>query len=337
MHNNFRVLLFLVHFVLAIFLISVTRESCHIMPTYFQVNQTMHKHASNAFVLGAWVDVVFMLTLIEWISASFALYFLEIPNFLYASNDENLGLHFNVIACCLWNVIFLVFIWMKDNPVPANNIVLSVIMVVTACAVQNFMARAPDKTKDETQPLMKQEFDYQLFFQHRKAKHIEFHDKTYAYHLDQNNRGFICRLAKNGIIVPAFYMVIMALVPGTLTWALQTVMLAHMLLALNGILRELSECACQRRMYGLSSLFLLLICMVLVFVPNYSILFTTDSPVPMYVRALTFVLILVWIIFIVFFTMQLDFKTRHDIHDWIWALISVFFSLVIYSQICKSC
>lgn len=337
MHNNFRVLLFIVHFVLAIVLISKTWEPCHTFPTYYEFNQTMYTHSRNAFVLGSWVNVIFVLTLVEWISASFALYFMEIPNFLYSNNDEYLGLHFNVVLCCVWNIIFLIFIWMKDNDVPANNIILSVIMIVASCAVQNYMARAPDKKKEEQQPIMRNELEYQFFFKGHRAKHIEFHDRTYAYHLDQDNRGFMCRICKNGIIIPAFYMVIMALVPGSVTWAVQMVFLAHVLLALNAILRELSDCKCQRRMHGLSCLILLIICIALIFVPNYGILFASNSPVPMYVRILTFLLVLVWIIFIVFFNMQLDHKTRHDVHDWLWALGTVLYVLVIYSQICKSC
>lgn len=362
MYDFVRIAIFLVHFVFAIVLTNIAFEGkeCFLKPTYYLHNNTdAVAHPRDTFILGSWVNVIMSLAVVEWINASFALYYINIPNFFDSENEENLGLHFNVIVCTVWNFLLIVIMWMKYSSlnIPANNHALFVFLILGAIAVQNFMARAPEKAKYDKLAYNDKSLDTnKLQFQtfnlipmlssnsHLSARHhLVFHAKTYAYQLDQDNRGYVCRMCAGALTTPLFYMVMLSLVPGTFTWVVQIAFTTQILLNFNIILQEISVTADSKPFYPLQTLymitsaFLFLLIIFLFWVPNASLLFTGTSPIPVYARVLTFLLVLIWIAAVTFRYFSWSHVVRHDVLDvGRLAFVLIFFG-VIAANICEVC
>ena len=341
-----RVVIFIVHLLLAIWLLSIAFKdtSCHNKPTYSQTGPDLARVPFNTFVLGSWVNIITTLTVVEWIAAGFALYFMDLPNYLDPTNDENLGLHSTILLSTAWNLVFLVILWMKYDTlnIPPNNIFIYVLAICAATAVQNLMGRAQiDPKKDVAPRSYEPVFDTNIFFNPRSYshhKHLEFHDRSYARHLDMSVRGMVCRLCEGAIITPLLYMTLIALVPGSLTWVIQIVFAAQIVLNLNLILAQFSvENPTLVYIYRTNALLLILIVATGLYGPNFFVIFGGNSPTPVYVKVFYFLLIVAWIAYVVVFVMEYTHRFRHDLVDWIGLVVKVIFVAITAMHICDTC
>lgn len=344
-----RSVIFLVHAVISIWLMTVLfqKKECYVKPTLFQDDDRLLQHDRDAYVLGAWVNVPMMLTLIEWIAASFALYVLDIPNMLDPTNDENLGLHSNVLLCTLWNIVFLIVMWMNhtDLYIPANNIFLYVLAIIATIAVQNFMARA----KPAAEALNAKKNDYRAVELEDKGfwktdarraqqnEHLEFHDRSYVRHLDESPRGLVCRMCHEAIAMPLFFLVMFSIVPGSLTWVAQTVFVLQIMLNLNIILQSFTETMYNSLLYLINVIFCCLGSMAAFYAPAFPLLFTGDSPVPVYARILVFLMLLMWIVFAFLWTFDYHIFYKHDVYDWLTLAFKLVYVVIIANNVCNVC
>lgn len=342
-----RVVIFAVHVVLSFWLLYLAFQdtSCYVKPTYYQDHDQLTTMPKNSFVFGSWVNIITTLALIEWITASFALFYTELPNYIDPYNDENLGLHSTIILCTVWNVIFFAIQWMKYESlqIPANNFILYIVMLLATIAVQNYLGRAHpgiDSKKHDSLTMQSDTLKVDVFFKNSKGfhKHIEFHDRSYAHHLDLTSGGSICRLAQSAITMSLMYVVLFALVPGTLTWVLQIVFVAHIVMALNLILRiRTMDNETVGWIYSVNAMILLALYGGLIFGPNFFNLFAATTPIPRYVQVLVILLILFWILAIVLMQQDYDLRMRHDATDWLNLGFKIVYVVVIATQICEVC
>lgn len=341
-----RVVIFVIHLILALWLVSLGFKdtACHNKATYTQQNDTsLVRMPFQSFVLGSWVNVIMTLAVVEWIAASFALYFMDLPNYLDPTNDENLGLHSTILMSTAWNLVFLVVLWMKHDVlnIPPNNIFVFVLAILGAIAVQNLMGRAQiDPKKDAAPRSYEPVFDTNIFFSAKQSnhKHLEFHDRSYANHLDLSSRGVVCRMCESAFITPLIYMALIALVPGSLTWAAQVAFAAQIVLNFNMILANFTtENTSVVYIYRTNALLLLLVIATVLYGPNFFLFFGSNTPIPMYVRALYFLIVLAWAAYIAAFLMDYNHRFRHDLLDWIGLLVKVILISVVATHICDVC
>ena len=343
-----RIVIALVHFILAITLInsSLSNNTCYVKPTYYVVNGSIFPHLKNSYVIGSWVNVITSLTVIEWINASFALYYLYLPNFLDAENEENLGIHFNVLVVTVWNLIFLAITWIASGTlnIPPNNLFLYVFLVLGAIGTQNYMARAPASSKQAEERLYENERSMiahmstvNFFSRKTTATHLHFHERTYAHHLDTSTKGFVCRLCQGVLTGPLTLMVIAALSPGTYTWVAQSLYITLFLVFVLMILQQKSDSIALESIYMVCNATLVVLILFLFFWPNSDLLFTGTTPIPLFARILTFVVVLWFLADAGVLYAGLEYKYLHDTWDLVKMIFYVVYVAVVVMNVCSLC
>lgn len=81
---------------------------------------TMDSHST---VLGSSIDIAYLITLFEWVSASFAFFYLDLPL------DAKLAGHFKTAVATVWNLVLLIVILALQQKwdTPRNNVILAVV------------------------------------------------------------------------------------------------------------------------------------------------------------------------------------------------------------------
>ena len=91
---------------------------------------------------GAW-NVLVLIMVFEWITASFALLYLQEPALLWRLIPMPPGVHPVPAIATLWNVALIVILWLFRTTlmVPDNNLLIYSLQLVTAIFMLNYLAR----------------------------------------------------------------------------------------------------------------------------------------------------------------------------------------------------
>lgn len=97
----------------------------------------------DAHVFGASWNTIAAVTVFEWITAGYALYYVDPFDSWMPYWPLWWGYHPVVAVCTTWNFIMLVILWSSRTTinVPPNNLFLFMANLVSAIGVQNFLAR----------------------------------------------------------------------------------------------------------------------------------------------------------------------------------------------------
>jgi hypothetical protein len=91
---------------------------------------------------GAW-NVLMLVVMFEWITASFALLYLEEPAIIWQNIPMPPGVHPLPAIATIWNLVLLVIIWIYriQLQIPDNNLVIFTFILIKTIMAQNYIAR----------------------------------------------------------------------------------------------------------------------------------------------------------------------------------------------------
>lgn len=97
----------------------------------------------RGFMLGAAWNVLVLILVFEWITASFALIYLQEPAILWRNIPMPPGVHPVPAIATLWNLALIVILWLFRSTlmVPDNNLFLYSLQLVAVIFMQNYLAR----------------------------------------------------------------------------------------------------------------------------------------------------------------------------------------------------
>lgn len=204
----------------------------------------------RAFTIGASWNILMIITMFEWITASFALMYTEEPTFIWSAIPTPPGLVAQPFLATIWNLTLLILMWACRNMlrIPDNNLFLFTAILLAVIVKQNYMAKAPEPQTttvkvmiaDSSIPLIGAEWKTDTFIRNRRRKEekelaphfgagaeISFHLPQYVQLLDSSGKAVIARLMEYTSTAPL-------LMVGTLinsdstapTWLYQVVLLS---------------------------------------------------------------------------------------------------------------
>ena len=120
-------------------------------PRMWDVTQDVRSLTPGA----AW-NVLILILVFEWVTASFALVYTQEPSALWASVPVPPGTVAQPFIATLWNLTLLVVLWVcrAQLRVPDNNLLIYTAVFFASMVAQNYMARPRDNETPETQPLI---------------------------------------------------------------------------------------------------------------------------------------------------------------------------------------
>lgn len=100
----------------------------------------------QSLTIGSSWNVLVLILMFEWITASYALLYLEEPAIVWANFPVPPGVHPVPFTATLWNVLLLVLLWLyrKTFLLPDNNLLLFSFLLGVTVILQNYIARSVD-------------------------------------------------------------------------------------------------------------------------------------------------------------------------------------------------
>lgn len=94
---------------------------------------------------GAW-NVLILIVMFEWITASFALLYLEEPAILWQNIPMPPGVHPLPALATMWNIVLLILLWLYHTQLllPDNNLVMFTFILLFTIIIQNYVAGPQD-------------------------------------------------------------------------------------------------------------------------------------------------------------------------------------------------
>ena len=94
----------------------------------------------QSYVPGSSWNILVTILLFEWITSSFALFYLDPGDWLVSIIP---GLHIIPVLCTVWNLVLLVILWAAQSTIQVtdNNLFVFSVGIVFVVVVQNYMAR----------------------------------------------------------------------------------------------------------------------------------------------------------------------------------------------------
>ena len=106
----------------------------------------------NSHIIGSSWNTIVLVAVFEWITASYALFYIDPFDSWMGYVEMWWGYHPIVVLCSVWNFVLLVVIWASrtDLNIPANNALLYTLSVFMTLFVHNFLARNRDAVDIES-------------------------------------------------------------------------------------------------------------------------------------------------------------------------------------------
>ena len=103
-----------------------------------------HAEDMRSLNVGSSWNVLLVLVVLEWISASYSLLFLQEPSALWQAIPMPPGIHPVPFLASVWNLTLLVLLWVCRSTLqlPDNNLLLYSALLVKTVILQNYLARA---------------------------------------------------------------------------------------------------------------------------------------------------------------------------------------------------
>ena len=221
----------------------------------FQNLPALYDYESDkeSYVFGSSWNVIFAVTVFEWITASYALFYFDPFDSWLSYESLWWGLHPIPVTCSVWNLFLIIFMWVyKDTmAVPLNNAFLYTLMLSATIVIQNYLSinrgKRIDDEKQETPYVESKKDNMQLrtdlFLKHGKKAIMkskinimaaDFHQPSYMIMYDKCSCSPIPRYLEYALTAPLLLVALYASsVPSDLVWKFQFVIIS--LFACNAI------------------------------------------------------------------------------------------------------
>jgi len=291
------------------------------VPDYYD-----YANDNDSFTFGSSWNVIFAVAVFEWITASYALFYVDPFDSWMQYESLWWGMHPVPVICTLWNFVFLLSMWIYrgDLNVPPNNAFIYTFMLAATIVIQNFLSvnrswRIDDE-REETAVIEYKDTSLQLrtdmflktkrkgdYKPLRAAKNYDFHEPHYMQIYDRGCWSPIPRYLEYTVTAPLLLAALFASsVNSDLTWKFQFICIA--LAACNAIGIPLHYCVlnisydvqrfAKAATYLLVASWLALITGIYIFVWTIrDFLLSNNSGMPQWVQMLVWVMLVMYSLF----------------------------------------
>jgi len=217
---------------------------CHLanLPTYID-----YVNEKDSFVLGSSWNLIVLVTVFEWVTASYALLYYDPYDHWLQYDSIIWGLHPIPTFATLWNLALLIVIWVSRHTlnIPSNNAFIYTIGLASTIVIQNYLSinrqDKIDKEVDDASLVLESsrgalQLRYDGFLRNRKTTKInvgyqalrptttdaDFHDANFIATIEKSNYGVVPRYLEYCMTAPLLFIgLYVNSVPYDLTWKLQ--------------------------------------------------------------------------------------------------------------------
>jgi hypothetical protein len=310
----------------------------------------------DSFVFASSWNIIFAITVFEWITASYALLYFDPFDSWLSYEPLYWGLHPIPVLCTVWNLFLIIFMWAyrASMAVPYNNAFLYTMALSVTIVIQNYLAinrsyRIDDEKQDPYVDTKKDvELRTDLFLRNNKraaykplvnAMGADFHQPNYMILYDKCSCSPIPRYLEYMLTAPLLLVALYASsVPNDLVWKFQFVIVALLSCNAIGIPLHYSvlNVSIEPWRYAMAGGYLLTaswICLVSgVYLFVWTIrdfLMKNDSGMPQWVQILIWMLIVLYAMFGIlasrYYVPRLVYGTHYDHEDYRW--LSFYFDI----------
>jgi hypothetical protein len=282
----------------------------------------------NSFVLGSSWNVIFAVAVFEWITASYALFYIDPFDSWLDWQPLMYGLHPIPVLCTLWNLALIIIMWAQryEMNIPPNNAFLYTMALAVTIVIHNVLSINRswkiDNEKEETykevatQSLRtdlflrsrgKRQDDYRQMISSGRSTTYDFHQPNYMILFDKCCCSPLPRYMEYMITAPILLVALYASsVPNDLTWKFQFVAMAlvscnalgvplhYSVLQITGDVMRFTKAA----LYFLTASWICLVVGLYVFIWTLrDFLFGSDSGMPQWVQMLIWLMIVLYAMF----------------------------------------
>jgi hypothetical protein len=299
------------------------------LPMYFDYDSDV-----NSFVFGSSWNIIFAVTVFEWITASYALFYFDPFDSWLDYQGLIYGLHPIPSFCSIWNLLLILLMWGYRTRlnVPPNNAFLYTMALAVTIVIQNVLAINRswkiDMEKEEPSAMIDAKdasvhtANYMLrtdiFLRNRKRgdykplpmnknSTYDFHEESYMILFDKCCCSPIPRYLEYFITAPLLLAALYASsVPNDLTWKYQYILVA--LIACNAIGVPLHysvlNIGCDLERYTKAAFYFFVSSWLSLIVGLYIFIWTlreflieNDSGMPQWVQVLIWMMIILYSLF----------------------------------------
>jgi len=282
----------------------------------------------DSFVFGSSWNVIFAVTVFEWITSSYALFYFDPFDSWLTYESLWWGIHPIPATCSFWNLFLILFMWVNraSMKVPYNNAFLYTMVLGITIVIQNFLSinrswRIDNEKEDppyiESKGTKESVYNINtdMFLRKRKKDYqplmrtvgADFHEPSYMLHFDKCSCSPIPRYLEYLITAPLLLVALyVSSVSSDLVWKIQFVGMALVACNAVGIPLHYSvlniSCDVQRyapaAAYFLIASWICLISGIYVFVWTIrDFLLESDSGMPQWVQMLVWLLLIMYSLF----------------------------------------
>jgi hypothetical protein len=198
----------------------------------------------NSFMLGSSWNIIILVTVFEWITASYALLYYDPFDHWLQYEPLWWGLHPIPTLTSIWNFALLLIIWISRTSlnIPPNNAIIYTAALISTIVLHNYLAinRAAkiDKETEDTNPLITTvtNLKYDQFLRQRKPTKVSseynmmkstqlganFHESNFIAQIEKSSYGVVPRYLEYTITAPLLFVgLYVNSIPYDLTWKLQ--------------------------------------------------------------------------------------------------------------------
>lgn len=323
------------------------------LPPFFD-----YEEEYNSFVFGSSWNIIFAVTVFEWISASYALFYFDPFDRWLSYPSLYYGLHPIPSFCTIWNILLILLMWAYRGQlnIPPNNAFLYTMALAVTVVIQNVLSINRswkiDSEKEEPTAMIDTKDNLQtnnymlktdLFLRNRKKGEYKslnmVKNSTYDFHEEFYMQGFdscccspIPRYLEYFITAPILLVALYASsVPNDLTWKHQYVLVALIVCNAIGVPLHYSvlriSCELERfvkaALYFFISSWLALIVGIYIFVWTLrDFLLSNNTGVPDWVQFLVWIMIVLYSMFGLvasrYYVPKIMYDTKFTSEDYRW-------------------
>lgn len=225
------------------------------LPMYFD-----YINDQNSFVLGSSWNLIFLVTVFEWITASYALLYFDPFDSWLSYESLWWGLHPIPVIATIWNLLLMILMWSNRNQlnIPPNNAFLYTMALIATIVLQNYLSinrsSKIDKESDsesmsssssnniiDTVPPAQLQLRFDHFLRNRKKPAItkdyrlvgfqttnaDFHEPDFMPLIEKSHYGVVPRYLEYCVTAPMLLVgLFINSIPYDLTWKVQSVVIA---------------------------------------------------------------------------------------------------------------
>jgi len=313
-----------------------------------------YENDANSFVFGSSWNIIFAVTVFEWITASYALFYFDPFDSWLSYESLWWGIHPIPAICSVWNLFLIIFMWVYRTTleVPPNNAFLYTMALGTTIVIHNFLSinrswRIDYEKEDVAEGKGAYQLRTDIFLRQRKKEYqplvktiqADFHQPNYMILFEKCSCSPVPRYLEYLVTAPLLLASLYASsVPNDLTWKFQLIVLALMACNAIGIPLHYAVLNVSNdvQRYAMAAAYLLtgswisLIAGLYIFIWTLrGFLLTNDSGMPQWVQMLVWAMLIVYSFFGIaasrYYLPRIMWSTNYGPEDYRW--LSFYFDI----------